>query len=105
MRLNIATIARIYNNQTLEKLYALQHAEAVGRFELSMSEDKSRCRWISKGWLKGKIFSAQECNTTTDVPCQDWKLKRPKMHVPGNRDPLPDAPGFSSDIYCEHGGE
>ncbi|KAG9102662.1 hypothetical protein FRC06_001495 [Ceratobasidium sp. 370] len=34
----------------------------------------------------------------------DWKLKRPKMHRPGFRDPIPNADRFKPDIYCEHGG-
>ncbi|KAG9094631.1 hypothetical protein FS749_012099, partial [Ceratobasidium sp. UAMH 11750] len=51
-----------------------------------MSEDKSREWWISKAWLK------------------DWKLKRPKMHRPGFRDPIPNTDQFKPDIFCEHGG-
>ncbi|KAG8694670.1 hypothetical protein FRC09_009702, partial [Ceratobasidium sp. 395] len=35
----------------------------------------------------------------------DWKLKRPKMHKPGFRDPIPNTDQFKSDIYCEHEGE
>ncbi|KAG8728077.1 hypothetical protein FRC12_022035, partial [Ceratobasidium sp. 428] len=69
-----------------EKLYALQHAKALANFEASMLEDKSREWWISKAWLK------------------DWKLKRPKMHKPGFRDPIPNTDQFKSDIYCEHEG-
>ncbi|KAG9126666.1 hypothetical protein FRC07_002539 [Ceratobasidium sp. 392] len=40
----------------------------------------------------------------TDMAPLDWKLKRPKMHKPGFRDPVPNADQFRPDVYCEHGG-
>ncbi|CUA74929.1 ubiquitin carboxyl-terminal hydrolase 48 [Rhizoctonia solani] len=69
-----------------EKLYTLQHDDMVSRFDASMGRDRGSGNewWISKSWLK------------------DWKLKKPKMHVNGCRDPIPDASRFRSDVYCEH---
>lgn len=75
-------MAAVFN----EKLYAMQHADMIQRFESCMNRDKGRGWWISKPWLK------------------DWKLKKPKMHAPGHRDPVPDLPPFRSDVYCEHDG-
>ncbi|QRW14456.1 ubiquitin carboxyl-terminal hydrolase [Ceratobasidium sp. AG-Ba] len=68
-----------------EKLYSLRHIEALMHFDVAMVEDKSREWWISKGWLK------------------DWKLKKPKMHKPGHRDPIPNTQQYEPDVYCEHG--
>ncbi|KAJ1309786.1 hypothetical protein OPQ81_006551 [Rhizoctonia solani] len=69
-----------------EKLYTVQHDSMVSRFDTYMGRDRGSGKewWISKSWLK------------------DWKLKRPKMHVTGCRDPIPDASRFRSDVYCEH---
>ncbi|CAE7168504.1 unnamed protein product [Rhizoctonia solani] len=69
-----------------EKLYTLQHDDMVSRLDACMGRDRSSGKewWISKLWLK------------------DWKLKRPKMHVNGCRDPMPDGSKFRSDVYCEH---
>jgi hypothetical protein len=41
--------------------------------------------WISKLWLK------------------DWRLAKPKMHIPLNDDPPPDSEGFERHVRCEHG--
>ncbi|KAH7340859.1 hypothetical protein B0J17DRAFT_653080 [Rhizoctonia solani] len=69
-----------------EKLYTIQHDDMVSRFESYMGRDRGSGKewWISRLWLK------------------DWKLKRPKMHVNGCRDPIPDCSRFRSDVYCEH---
>ncbi|CAE6490373.1 unnamed protein product [Rhizoctonia solani] len=48
------------------------------------------------------IESNRICEDCTAALFNDWKLKRPKMHVNGCRDPIPDASRFRSDVYCEH---
>ncbi|KAF8758543.1 Cysteine proteinase [Rhizoctonia solani] len=69
-----------------EKFYTIQHDDMVSRFDACMGRDRGTGKewWISKSWLK------------------DWRLKRPKMHVTGCRDPMPDVSRFRSDLYCEH---
>jgi ubiquitin carboxyl-terminal hydrolase 48 len=34
----------------------------------------------------------------------DWRLARPKMHVPSQADPPPDAYDFRGHVECEHNG-
>ncbi|CAE6483095.1 unnamed protein product [Rhizoctonia solani] len=87
-----------------EKLYTLQHDDMVSRFDAYMGRDRGSGKewWISKAWLKGNVtLWSLEPMSTDDSP-KDWKLKRPKMHVNGCRDPIPDASRFRPDVYCEH---
>jgi hypothetical protein len=58
----------------------------VNQFDLCDVDLDSPGYWISKDWLK------------------DWRLVKPKMHVPSLRDPAPDSPDFNLDVRCEHGG-
>ena len=34
----------------------------------------------------------------------DWRLAKPKMHVPYQDDPAPDSPEYDVHVRCEHGG-
>lgn len=81
----------------------MQHTDLVSRFEACMLRDRGRGWWISKSWLKGVFLSLEFKQTVIDTLFKDWRLKKPKMHVLGHRDPLPDCPRFKSDVYCEHG--
>jgi hypothetical protein len=38
------------------------------------------------------------------LPPLDWRLTRPKMHVPYQDDPAPDSPEYDANVRCEHGG-
>ncbi|CAE6449091.1 unnamed protein product [Rhizoctonia solani] len=86
-----------------EKLYTLQHDDMVSRFDAYMGRDRGPGKewWISKSWLKGNGVPQILISIVDDLS-KDWKLKRPKMHVTGCRDPIPDASRFRSDVYCEH---
>ncbi|KAI0079874.1 cysteine proteinase [Panus rudis PR-1116 ss-1] len=69
-----------------ERLYQIQHPKQVARFdELDYLEGEGRGYWISKAWLK------------------DWKLTKPKMHIPSQPDPPPDDVEFVGHVRCEHG--
>ncbi|KAJ8496755.1 hypothetical protein ONZ45_g12333 [Pleurotus djamor] len=35
---------------------------------------------------------------------EDWRLAKPKMHVPNQDDPSPSSPEYVSHVACEHGG-
>ncbi|KAH9842756.1 cysteine proteinase [Rhodofomes roseus] len=70
-----------------EKLYQVEHPRLVDQFDsISAVEEDEPGYWISKQWLK------------------DWRLSKPKMHVPSGPDSPPDAPDFVQDVKCEHGG-
>lgn len=34
----------------------------------------------------------------------DWRLAKPKMHIPYQDDPAPDSPEYDVHVRCEHGG-
>ncbi|KAH9483698.1 Ubiquitin carboxyl-terminal hydrolase 48 [Psilocybe cubensis] len=70
-----------------EKLYELDHPKQVKQFdEISSVADDELGYWISKKWVK------------------DWKLMKPKMHIPSVKDPGPDSGEFRNHVLCEHDG-
>jgi hypothetical protein len=69
-----------------ERIYQIEHPRLVNRFDLCEADLDNPGYWISKDWLK------------------DWRLVKPKMHVPAFCDPAPDSPDFNLDVRCEHGG-
>ncbi|CAG7854462.1 Ubiquitin carboxyl-terminal hydrolase 48; AltName: Full=Deubiquitinating enzyme 48; AltName: Full=Ubiquitin thioesterase 48; AltName: Full=Ubiquitin-specific-processing protease 48 [Serendipita indica DSM 11827] len=75
-----------------ERKYLEEHAEALSDFELAsqmklnLGDESDQQFWISKSWLK------------------DWRLKRPKMHIPGQSDPSPDSDPYRSEVMCDHDG-
>ncbi|KAK1222681.1 hypothetical protein PQX77_014467 [Marasmius sp. AFHP31] len=69
-----------------ERLYQLEHPRSVAHFqELDSGGPEGVGYWMSKAWIR------------------DWLLQKPKMHVPYQNDPPPDAPDYDQ-VRCEHDG-
>ncbi|KAJ8078975.1 hypothetical protein PM082_013259 [Marasmius tenuissimus] len=67
-----------------ERLYQLEHPRSVAQFqELDSGGPEGVGYWMSKAWIR------------------DWLLQKPKMHVPYQVDPPPDAPDYDQ-VRCEH---
>ncbi|KIJ69021.1 hypothetical protein HYDPIDRAFT_178940 [Hydnomerulius pinastri MD-312] len=68
-----------------ERLYQIEHPRIVAQFDevCDVGQDEPGY-WISKAWLK------------------DWRLLKPRMHVPQHADPPPDSAEFRGHVRCEH---
>lgn len=44
------------------------------------------------------------CRNVSDIFGGDWRLVKPKMHIPSVGDPPPDSSDFQSHVFCEHQG-
>lgn len=63
--------------------------------------------WISKPWLKGKrptLHLALNLRKILIPIPLDWRLAKPKMHIPYQDDSAPDSPEYVAHVLCEHGG-
>lgn len=69
----------------IERLYQIQHPRMVAEFDrvCDIRTDEPGF-WLSKAWLK------------------DWRLHKPRMHVPLHGDVAPDATEFRRHVRCEH---
>lgn len=89
---------------TTERHYQRDHPRLVGEFEsigIPHLNEEDEGFWISKPWLKGNILGVPPFRTTHPLT-QDWLLKRPKMHTPGQDDPPPDDPEYADNVLCFH---
>ncbi|KAF9218284.1 cysteine proteinase, partial [Gyrodon lividus] len=69
----------------IERLYQIEHPRLVAQFdEVCDIEQGEPGYWLSKAWLK------------------DWRLQKPRMHVPLHGDPAPDSAEFRGHVRCEH---
>ncbi|KAF8843558.1 cysteine proteinase [Paxillus ammoniavirescens] len=69
----------------IERLYQIEHPRLVAQFdEVCDVEQGEPGHWLSKAWLK------------------DWRLQKPRMHVPLHGDPAPDSAEFRGHVRCEH---
>ncbi|KAI6045712.1 hypothetical protein EDC04DRAFT_2877115 [Pisolithus marmoratus] len=68
-----------------ERLYQIQHPRMVAEFDrvCDVKPDDTGF-WLSKAWLK------------------DWRLQKPRMHVPLYGDAAPDSAEFRGHVKCEH---
>lgn len=68
-----------------ERLYQIQHPRIVAEFDNVCDVKPSEAGfWLSKAWLK------------------DWRLQKPRMHVPLCGDVAPDSAEFRGHVRCEH---
>ncbi|KAF9246150.1 hypothetical protein BU15DRAFT_39647 [Melanogaster broomeanus] len=69
----------------IELLYQIEHPRLVTLFDemWDVEQGEPGC-WLSKAWLK------------------DWRLQKPRMHVPLHGDPAPDSAEFRGHVRCEH---
>ena len=60
--------------------------------------------WISKPWLRGKqTHPRTNIRKILILPAPDWRLAKPKMHIPYQDDPAPDGLEYDAHVRCEHG--
>lgn len=89
----------------VEKRYQQEHPRLVSTFnticEVTLDEPGF---WISKPWLRGKRIPEPNIWEVLILPPPDWRLARPKMHIPYQDDPAPDGPEYDAHVRCEHGG-
>ncbi len=89
-----------------ERLYQLDHPNAVARFEevCTPGEDE-KGYWISKSWLRGENHNEdRRSHPLISERTLDWRLAKPKMHEPGLPDPSPDSEEYREHVECEHDG-
>ncbi|KAI6118845.1 hypothetical protein EV401DRAFT_2057534 [Pisolithus croceorrhizus] len=68
-----------------ERLYQIQHPRIVAEFDNVCDVKPGETGfWLSKAWLK------------------DWRLQKPRMHVPLYGDAAPDSAEFRGHVRCEH---
>ncbi|KAH7929713.1 cysteine proteinase [Leucogyrophana mollusca] len=69
----------------IERLYHIEHPRIVASFDENCEvTPDAPGYWISKFWLR------------------DWRLQKPKMHIPLKSDPEPDASDYHGHVKCEH---
>ncbi|KAI6132145.1 hypothetical protein EDD16DRAFT_1891250 [Pisolithus croceorrhizus] len=69
----------------VERLYQIQHPRIVAEFDNVCDVKPGETGfWLSKAWLK------------------DWRLQKPRMHVPLYGDAAPDSAEFRGHVRCEH---
>ncbi|KAL4067914.1 hypothetical protein J3A83DRAFT_4097639 [Scleroderma citrinum] len=69
----------------MERLYQIQHPRTVAQFDKVCDVKADEVGfWLSKAWLK------------------DWRLQKPRIHVPLHGDVAPDAAEFCGHVRCEH---
>ncbi|KAH7889396.1 hypothetical protein F5I97DRAFT_1801122 [Phlebopus sp. FC_14] len=68
-----------------ERLYQNEHPRIVAQFDhvCDVGQEETGY-WLSKAWLK------------------DWRLQKPRMHVPLRGDSPPDSAEFRGHVRCEH---
>ncbi|KAG6332044.1 hypothetical protein ID866_7047 [Astraeus odoratus] len=68
-----------------ERLYQIRHPHIVAQFDgVCDAKPDEPGFWLSKAWLK------------------DWRLQKPRMHVPLHGDAAPDSAEFRGHVRCDH---
>ncbi|KIY43585.1 cysteine proteinase [Fistulina hepatica ATCC 64428] len=87
---------------TFEGMLNDHHPQWVRSLEDVIDEDvEFKGYWISKAWLKGSFRA--DCVPWSPTSLTDWRLAKPKMHVPSKNDPSPDSEEYGHHVRCGHG--